>query len=279
MRFLFSTGSLYTYGLDRCFELAGRAGFDGMEVVVDQRWDTRHASYLAGLVERFGLPILALHAPFDAFALPGWPDKAPDRIAATVKLAEEVGAKVVVHHLPLRWRIGRFQRRGIRIAVPLPGENDYMRWLQHDYQALQACTEVLLCIENLPAIRIRGRRLNMAAWNNAAEMARFRHVTMDTTHLGTWGTDPLRYYEGASGRVRHVHLSNFDGREHRRPEGGYLRLDRLLSRLVASGYDGAVTLELHPDALEAGAPDARVQALMAGSLAYCRAMAAGPETT
>lgn len=279
MRFLFSTGSLYTYGLDRCFDLAARAGFDGMEVVVDQRWDTRHAPYINGLVERFGLPILALHAPFDAFALPGWPAEAPDRIAATVKLAEEVGAKVVVHHLPLRWRIGRFQRRGIRVAVPLPGENDYMRWLQDDYEALQERTDVLLCIENLPAIRMRGRRLNMAAWNNAAEMARFRHVTMDTTHLGTWGIDPLRYYEGASGRVRHVHLSNFDGREHRRPEDGHLRLDRLLARLNVAGYDGAVTLELHPDALEAGAPDSRVQALMAESLAYCWAMAAGPETT
>ena len=279
MHFLVSTGSLYTYGLDRCFELAGRAGFDGMEVVVDQRWDTRHASYLTGLVERFGLPILALHAPFDAFALPGWPDEAPDRIAATVKLAEEVSAKVVVHHLPLRWRIGRFQRRGIRVAVPLPGENDYMRWLQDGYDALQAHTYVLLCIENLPAVKVGGRRFNMAVWNNPTEMARFRHLTMDTTHLGTWGLDPERYYEAANGRVHHIHLSNFDGREHRRPEDGHLRLGRLLSRLTASGYGGAVTLELHPDALEAGAPDARVQAVMAESLAYCRAKAAGPATT
>ena len=41
MRFLFSTGSLYRYGTARCFEFAARAGFDGVEVMVDDRWDTR----------------------------------------------------------------------------------------------------------------------------------------------------------------------------------------------------------------------------------------------
>jgi sugar phosphate isomerase/epimerase len=247
-----------------------------MEVVVDQRWDTRQAEHLNGLKERFGLPIRALHAPFDTFALPGWPDAAPERIAATVALAQEVGADVVVHHLPLRWRIGRLQRRGIRVSFPMPGENTYQRWLQGGYGALQDQTRVLLCIENLPAVRVAGRRVDMATWNTPGGMARFSHLTMDTTHLGTWGIDPVRYYDDADGRVRHIHLSNFDGREHRRPQEGLLRLDLLLSRLAASGYDGYVTLELHPDALEAGAPDARVAALMQECLAYCRAMADGP---
>jgi hypothetical protein len=41
-----STGSLYTYGLDRVFGLAQKAGFDGIEVLVDGRWDTRQADYL-----------------------------------------------------------------------------------------------------------------------------------------------------------------------------------------------------------------------------------------
>ena len=278
MRFLFSTGSLYTYGLDRCFELAGRAGFDGMEVVLDARWDTRQAEYLSGLIARHSLPIIALHAPFDSFPLPGWPTAAPERIAMTVALAEEVGAEVVVHHLPLRWRIGRVKRRGLQLSVPMPGESVYLRWLRDGYDALQARTHVRLCIENLPAVRMWGRRFDMAAWNTPVGMARFPNLTLDTTHLGTWGLDPEQYYQNAAGRVRHIHLSNFDGREHRRPEDGHLRLDRLLARLAASGYPGCVTLELHPDALEAGAPDARVQALMQGSLAYCRANAGSPAT-
>ena len=35
MHFIFSTGSLYTYGIDRCFAFAQRAGFDGVELLVD----------------------------------------------------------------------------------------------------------------------------------------------------------------------------------------------------------------------------------------------------
>jgi len=44
----------------------------------------------------------------------------------------------------------------------------------------------------------------------------------------------------------------------------------LLARLAADGYAGAVSLELSPDALNAGAADDEVAGLMAASLAYCR---------
>jgi sugar phosphate isomerase/epimerase len=275
IRFLFSTGSLYTYGLDRCFALAARAGFDGMEVVVDQRWDTRQTAYLADLIQKSGLPIGAFHAPFDSFRLPGWPESTPARIEVTVRMAEALGAAVVVHHLPLRWRIARFERRGLRLSIPAPGKSTYRRWLESSdgYKTLQAATPVLLCIENLPAIRIMGRLFNPALWNTATELARFPALTMDTTHLGTWGLDPLRHYEALAPRIRHIHLSNFNGQEHRRPDDGHLQLDRLLANLAATGYDGAITLELHPDALDAGASDERIAELMAGSLAFCRTKA------
>ena len=35
MQFIFSTGSLYTYNTDRCFAFAAAAGFDGIELMVD----------------------------------------------------------------------------------------------------------------------------------------------------------------------------------------------------------------------------------------------------
>jgi sugar phosphate isomerase/epimerase len=79
--------------------------------------------------------------------------------------------------------------------------------------------------------------------------------------------------------VRHIHLSNFDGREHRRPEDGELRLDLLLGQLAADGYRGAVSLELAPDALGAGAADERVLALLANSLGRCRQWATVSATT
>ena len=274
MRFLFSTGSLHSYGLDHCWALAARTGFDGLEVVVDARWDTRQADYLAGLTDRYGLPVVALHAPFDSATLPGWPTDPLSRIAATVRLAEAVGAQVVVHHLPPRWWMRRPPGHGSEFSAPDRGEDAYRRWMLDGYRTIQSGTTVRLCVENLPAIRVLGRRLNPALWNTPAEISRFSSLTMDTTHLGTWGLDPVDYYEQLEDHIGHVHLSNFDGRQHRRPEEGRLPLDRLLARMCAGGYSGAVTLELRSDVLEVGAPDATVAGRMAASLAFCRQSAA-----
>jgi len=72
MRFIFSTGSLWTYGTERCFDFAARAGFDGVEVMADERWDTRQAAYLRRLATTHGQRIVAVHSPF-SLAVPGWP--------------------------------------------------------------------------------------------------------------------------------------------------------------------------------------------------------------
>jgi sugar phosphate isomerase/epimerase len=275
MRFLFSTGSLRNHGHDAVAALAAGAGFDGLEVVVDARRESRQADDLARLTQRHGLPVGALHAPFDSVALPDWPTDPLSRLAATVKLAEAVGAPVVVHHLPPRRWFRPSSRPGAAFPAPPPGEDAYRNWMLDGYRTIQAGTAVRLCIENLPAFRVLGRRINPALWNTPAEIARFPCLTMDTTHLGTWGIDPVSYYEQLAGQIGHVHLSNFDGRrQHRRPEEGLLPLDRLLARMQAGGYSGAVTLELRPDALEADASDATVAGHMAASLAFCRQSAA-----
>ena len=95
------------------------------------------------------------------------------------------------------------------------------------------------------------------------------HLTLDTTHLGTWGLDLLAFYEQIKKRVVHVHLSDFDGREHRLPGSGQLPLAALLQRLVRDGYGGAISVELHPDALQAENED-QVRAHLHEVLAFCR---------
>ncbi|HWE62004.1 MAG TPA: sugar phosphate isomerase/epimerase [Chloroflexota bacterium] len=276
MRFIFSTGSLYTYGTERCFDLAARAGFAGIELMVDERWDTRQPAYVLRLVDRYRLPVVAVHSPF-AQRLPGWPDDEVGRILLSVQLAEALGAEVVVHHLPARMGTAWLQAGGRRYRVPVLGwdrDGPYRSWLREGYAAEQEHTPVTLCIENMPAQRLFGRPWNGHTWNSPAEIARFPALTLDTTHLATWGQEPSEVYAGFPlGKVRHIHLSNYDGREHRRPEDGTLQLERLVAQLATDGYAGAVTLELHPDALEAGADDARIEALLSTSLGHCRAWA------
>lgn len=272
MKFLFSTGSLWSYSIERCFAFAAQAGFDGIELMVDQRWDTRQPEFVRRLIDRYEQPVVAVHSPF--FVVPGWPADEPGRIRKAVELAEALGAGVVVHHLPLRLDYVWVSTGPRFFPLPLPTRRvngTYRCWLEREYPALQARTDVALCIENMPARRVLGRRLNPYHWNSPADILRFPALTLDTTHLGTWGLEPVEVYPRLNGQVRHVHLSNFDGREHRRPEIGHLRLEALLVQVAADGYQGAVTLELHPDALDAGSPDEQVVERLATSLRYCRA--------
>jgi sugar phosphate isomerase/epimerase len=275
MKFIFSTGSLYTYGIERCFALAAQAGFDGIELMVDQRWDTRSPDYLLPLAEQYALPILAVHSPFAP--VPGWSKAtAQALIIHTVSLAEALAAEVVVHHLPTVVDIALLQSWNRRMILPAltTRQQAYQRWLQTEYVQLQSIAPVTLCIENLPAFSLLGRPINYGVWNTVEEITRFPHICMDTTHLATFGLDPVRAYRRWRHHIRHVHLSNYDGRQHRRPEDGWLPLDRLLGIMAADGYQRTISLELHPDALKAGAPDAQIAAHMRASLQACRDWAA-----
>lgn len=283
MRFILSTGSLYSYSIDRVFALAAEAGFDGMELLIDHRWDTRQSDYLQQLIERHALPIPALHSPFSRNCV-GWGESEYGAVARTARLASELGSQVVIHHLPTRVGVAFLQTAGSGLLLPNPFDTQnrrYVNWINESYVALQNSTEALLCIENLPAMRLLNMRVNPAHWNARSratldDITRFPHITLDTTHLGTWGLDPAEAYSRWGQRVKHVHLSNYDGSEHRRPEDGRLRLDTLLAQLAADGYAYSVSLELHPDALEAGAPDSRIVELLRGSLEWCR-QAAGQD--
>jgi sugar phosphate isomerase/epimerase len=272
MDFLLSTGSLYTYGLSRCFALAADAGFDGMELLIDERWDTRQSAYVRSLMDRYGLPVRVVHSPFRP--IHGWAIEEETRIRKSAALAGALDAEVVVHHLPVRFGYGLVTLGTRRWILPLPMwpmGRAYRTWIEDGYVAFQQETAPTLCIENMPARHTLGRRWNAHHWNTVPAFIRFESVTMDTTHLGTWDLDPAAVYETWGARVKHVHLSNFDGREHRRPESGHLDLGRLLTVLKASDYDGAVTLELSPQGLAAGCPDDEMRDRLAASLAWCRA--------
>ena len=255
-----STGSLYTYGLDRVFGLTKEAGFDGIEVLVDGRWDTRQADYLMQLVERYQLPVVSLHSPFHLIRVPGWEQDPLWRLKRTVELAEALGARVVVAHPPLSWlRIslrvtGASNKRDFWVGLPLSWfvGRSYARWLCDGLESFQRGTEVTVAVENMPRRRIGPLGFDLYQMTRLESLERFRHLTLDTTHLATHGIDILQTYERLAGRVAHIHLSNYNGREHRLLQDGHLPLAGFLHRLNQDGYGGIVTLELQPDVLGAG---------------------------
>lgn len=271
-RLIFSTGSLHIVDTAHCFALAAEAGFDGMEIMCDARWSTRDPQYLRALAEQHRLPVLVVHTPFSA-SLPGWPGgDQVRRIEHTLRLAEQLGVEAMVVHLPERIWLRRRTLFGMRLRIPQKsGFGPVKRWFDRQLRPVQQGTPVRIAVENMPTVRLLGRPVRHVWWNTVPEWSRVHDwLTLDTTHWATHGVDPLAAYRAARPRVRHVHLSNYDGREHRLPQRGQLDLGAFLRALAADAFNGTVSVELHPDAL--GFPDdAAIRRNLRETVAFCRA--------
>jgi sugar phosphate isomerase/epimerase len=258
--------------------MAAQVGFDAVEVLVDHRWDSRHPAYLRRLSQETSLPIAAVHNPFKPF-VPGWPGDTLGRLQESTTLAREVGAPVVVAHLPLRIRgalveLFGFRRQTLTVPIPSGGEKTYRHFLLNGLAELETEQGVRIGVENMPVRRFLGRTVNLHWLNDLEGWSCMPHITLDTTHIGTWGFDLLEVYERLKERIAHVHLSDFDGKEHRLPGAGHLPLAGLLQRLHRDGYQGAVSLEVGPEVLQAE-DECQALAHLGQALGFCREHAAG----
>lgn len=268
-----STGSLHTYGLSRVFELAADAGFEAIEILIDHRWDSRQPGYLRRLSRESGLPIVAVHSPFVPH-VPGWPSDPLGRLRKSSALARELGVGIVVTHVPLRVHGIRIEffglsKRPMVLPIPLRVSGDYRRFLLNGLARFENEEGVRIGVENMPAKRILGRRVDIHDLNTLEELASLHGVTLDTTHLGTWQMDPAEVYERLKARVVHVHLSNFDGEEHRLPQEGHLPVAEFLQCLKREGFEGAVSVELNPDVLQAE-DEGQVRVHLQSAVAFCQ---------
>ena len=61
---ILSTDSLKGYGLNRIFDFAKEAGYDGIELVLETRiYDTQNVDYINSLVKEYGVPVVAVPLP------------------------------------------------------------------------------------------------------------------------------------------------------------------------------------------------------------------------
>lgn len=257
------------------FEVAAEAGFDGIEVMCDERFTTRSAHYLRKLSADYGLPVPVLHTPFSR-SLQGWghTDTELGRVRHTLELAEKMAAEAIVVHLPLKTSWASVRVGGWRARFPWFGAfEDFRRWMASGGLAqLQRETPVKIAVENMPTKRLWGRAVNPAYWNTIDEWSRVHdYLTLDTTHWATFGVNPLAPLRAAGGRVQHIHLSNYEnGREHRLPQSGEVDLAAFLRELAAMEFTGTVSVELHPDALTFDTPKVTRRKLRE-TLDFCRA--------
>ncbi len=275
---LLSSGSLRNYGLDRVFEIAARCGYDGVELIVDERTDSVHGGYLRQLAERYSIPVPVVHAPFTFLDPPGWEKDELFRLVRSVRLAEEIQARSVVLH------------------TPFYTDRAFIRWLKEDLEEFQEKNTVSILVENMPCYRKVGGRLGkllsipdlaerdrQGFWklvpdfflprcfplSGLEKMAQFPRIILDTTHLGTAGIDPVAAYDRLRNRIDHIHLSNYDGREHLELRTGVLDLAAFLRHVAASGYRGGYCLEIMPEYFPADDEEHTVE-LLSDNLEFIR---------
>lgn len=246
----FSTGSLHPFGLSRVFAWAAEVGFDGVEIMMDDRWDTHQQPYLESLVVEYGLPILALHPPIYRGA---WRLDPEETLVRVARLAARLGVPTVVAHPP-------------------PPGHPLRRWLEGPVAAARK-NGVTVAVENMPRNEpdgIFGARRGSCYLPE--HLGGVGDVTLDTSHVGASRVDLMQAFRKLSGQVRHVHLSDSDltgGDQHRLPGKGRLPLLPFLDALGQSGYGGVVSLELKPWPL--GTPDPEViLERMQGALDFTR---------
>ncbi|MDP8952188.1 MAG: sugar phosphate isomerase/epimerase [Actinomycetota bacterium] len=247
---VFSTGSLYPFGLDRVYGWAAEAGYDGVEIMMDDRWDTHQDNYLNHLADKHGIPILAFHTPLHRGT---WGLEPGETLVRAAKLAGRIGASVVVVHPP---PLGR----------PLA------RWVAGPLKEARA-QDVSVAVENMA----RGHAkqpfsIRRRSCHRPEHLFSLGDVTLDTSHVAASGLDLMEAYGKLADQLRHVHLSDSDlsgGDQHRLPGKGKLPLKELLAALERDSYPGAVSLELKPWPL--GTPDPEtILKRMSGALEFTR---------
>jgi sugar phosphate isomerase/epimerase len=235
MRIGLSTSCVYPLGTEAAFAAAAELGYDGVEVMVTRDETTQSAAPLLALAERYGVPILSIHAPVLLLTHFVWGRDPRVKLERSAELAAAVGAETVVVHPPFRWQSG------------------YAEDFLDIVRSTAATAEVTIAVENMFPWKVAGR--SMAAyspgWNPVGMDC--DAVTLDFSHAALSGLDGLDLARALGERLRHVHLCDGSGAlddsrvfdEHLLPGRGSQPVAEVLHLLAASAWPGAVVAEVN----------------------------------
>jgi len=223
-----STSSVYPRGPEHAFAMAADLGYDGVEVLVTGNSTSRDASALFGLQQRFGVPVLAIHAPTLLLTQQVW-GGAWKKIQRSALLTHGLGCDVVVAHPPFRWQ-GRYAS----------GFEEGVRRANESYG-------VRIAVENMYPWRARGREAQMYLPHWDPVPMDYRYVTWDFSHAAIDRVDSLAAVQALGERLTHVHLcdgTDTASDQHLEPGQGSQPVQETLRHLAATGFTGSVAAEI-----------------------------------
>lgn len=224
-----STASVYPEPVPAAFELAAELGYDGVELMVWTDPVSQRVPAVAELVDRFQVPVRAVHAPCLAVTQRVWGADPLARLRRSVAAADTLGASVVVVHPPFRW------------------QRDYGAVFDDEVARAGETTGVAIAVENMfPVGRGRLRTVPYQPGFDPTAVDH-PHYTLDLSHTAAAGSDPLAMLDRMGDRLAHVHLADGTGRprdEHLVPGRGGQPCAQVCARLADSGFTGAVVVEV-----------------------------------
>ena len=232
MQILLSNGCVHDRPFEWILDAVQATGFHGIELLLGPELQGALDEY-AELARERQVAIAAVHAPF--FAWPVWGGDYWQSIAKSIEFASGVGAGVVTFHPP-------------SAAVPTMAEQDLVYHLKK-LLPLAEQSGIYLALENMPQPGSLDGILS-AILTKTPDLLRFAiaknlWLTLDATHLASWGRDVVTVYEALAPRVRNIHFSDFEGgAEHLLPGRGDQPLDRLLHKVREQVPPPVITLEI-----------------------------------
>jgi sugar phosphate isomerase/epimerase len=255
-----STASVYPESTAAAFEIAGRLGYDGIEVMVMTDAVSQDPDALRRLSDHYAMPILAVHAPCLLVTQRVWGTDPWGKLVRARAAAETLGAGTVVVHPPFRWQ--REYARDFVVGLKRMGEE----------------TDIKFAVENMYPWRARSREVLAYAPGWDVRLGDYPHTTLDLSHTAVSGSDPVRVAEDLGDRLAHIHLADGSGSprdEHLIPGRGSQPADQLLELLARRGFAGVVVVEV---STRKASSRAEREADLAEALAYARLhMAVSPQ--
>ncbi|GAA2099885.1 sugar phosphate isomerase/epimerase [Brevibacterium salitolerans] len=247
-----STSSVYPMTVRECFDVAGRLGYDGVEVMITNNEETQDPELMRLLSRSSGLPVMAIHAPTLLFLPRVMHRDHWEKLRLTAQLAKDVGAETVVLHPPFRWQ-GDYARRFV------PGVREIAQEIG-----------VALAVENMYPWRagIREVLVYSPDWDNTHQD--YDDVTFDFSHASTAGVNALDAARTLFPRLRHVHLTDGSGSltdEHLVPGRGRMPVAETLQYLARHDWSGDVVVEVNTRFVRKRSTR---DAMLAESLAFAR---------
>ncbi|QCY47927.1 MULTISPECIES: sugar phosphate isomerase/epimerase [Glutamicibacter] len=223
-----SSASVYPLTVHDAFAVAKDVGYDGLEVLITGNQATQSATALLALMDKYQLPIRAIHAPTLLLTQQVW-GSAWAKIERSVILAQAVGAEVVVAHPPFRW------------------QGNYALEFAGGVQRLTDSTGMKIAVENMYPWRARGREAKMYLphWDPVPQS--YPHVTWDFSHAAIAEMDSRKAVEQLGERLAHLHLCdglNNGKDEHLVPGRGTQPVAETLQYLRDTDFGGVIAVEV-----------------------------------